>query len=388
MRKLSAHYIFPIDAPPIQNGVITLNDAGVVVELSQMQGEEEGVEFYNGILVPGFVNAHCHLELSNYKGATPKGIGLANFLTKAGSLNRNVEKQHVQQSMLLADAQMYQSGTVAVGDISNSTTSFEVKKNSAIYYHTFVEPVRLWKKEANKYFALSQQVLSDAQAMGLSASLCAHALYSTLSDWLKRIAQSSQLFSLHFLESEDEHLFFDRKGGIYNLFHSLQSTVIDKINAKEAWQYLEIAMPYLCKLLLVHNTFVSPTDVDFINQYATDTCWVLCPRSNLYIEGKLPPIEMLRVKGVQIALGTDSLMSNDNLLIIDELKAMAAHFAHISLNEMLCWATLNGAKALNMDNELGSFTIGKKPQVVQLSHVNLQNMQLTENSTSRLITKK
>ncbi|MGL5913394.1 MAG: amidohydrolase family protein, partial [Bacteroidales bacterium] len=92
--------------------------------------------------------------------------------------------------------------------------------------------------------------------------------------------------------------------------------------------------------------------------------------------------------GVQIALGTDSLMSNDNLLIIDELKAVAAHFAHISLNEMLCWATLNGAKALNMDNELGSFTIGKKPQVVQLSHVNLQNMQLTENSTSRLITKK
>ncbi|MGL4363585.1 MAG: amidohydrolase family protein [Bacteroidales bacterium] len=388
MRRLCAHYIFPISSPPIPKGILTLDDEGVIVSLSQMQGEEEGLEFYNGILVPGFINAHCHLELSYYKGAIERGIGLSKFLAAVGALHRSQDLGQVKSAIERVDAQMYQSGTLAVGDISNNDISFSHKRESLIHYHSFVEASRLWTADAERYMLEAKKYLSIAKNMGLSASLSPHALYTTPVSFLEAIAQDSSLFSIHFLESEEEHQFFEGSGGIFELFKKLDSTLIDTQIRKKARQHLASSLAYLEKILLVHNTHSSREDVEFVQSFPTKSFWILCPRSNVYIEDCLPPVMMLRSKGAQIAIGTDSLMSNESLQMIDELKLISEAFPDISLNEMLTWATLNGAMALGMEKDFGSFTIGKKPGVVHLSSVDLQQMRLTTASQSRLLTKK
>ena len=93
----------------------------------------------------------------------------------------------------------------------------------------------------------------------------------------------------------------------------------------------------------------------------------------------MPPIELLRNKKSNIVLGTDSLSSNHQLSILSEIKTITKHFPNISLEEMLQWATLNGAKALQLDSQFGSFGIGKKPGVIVIDQ--LVNNQISEAST-------
>jgi cytosine/adenosine deaminase-related metal-dependent hydrolase len=142
------------------------------------------------------------------------------------------------------------------------------------------------------------------------------------------------------------------------------------------------------KLLLVHNTFTSAADYDAAAARCNSISWVLCPASNMHIERTLPPLPMLRAKGADIALGTDSLASNASLNLLDELKLLAAHFPDIPLSEMLRWATLGGAKALGVEHIFGTFEKGKRPGVALLSKLDLDKLKLTPETESRLLTKK
>jgi len=125
------------------------------------------------------------------------------------------------------------------------------------------------------------------------------------------------------------------------------------------------------KIILVHNTFTKQKDIDFIKlettNYKLPTFFCLCVNANLYIENALPPIEMLMKNNCNIVLGTDSLASNHSLNLLDEMKTIHNNFSDISLQQMLQWATINGAKALKMEKDLGSFEKGKKPGVVCLN---------------------
>jgi cytosine/adenosine deaminase-related metal-dependent hydrolase len=89
--------------------------------------------------------------------------------------------------------------------------------------------------------------------------------------------------------------------------------------------------------------------------------WCFCPNANLYIEGRLPKINLFIDQGYDIMLGTDSLASNAGLSILSEMQTIQNHFPAINLNHMLTWATLNGAKFLGIDSTIGSITVGKKP---------------------------
>jgi cytosine/adenosine deaminase-related metal-dependent hydrolase len=130
------------------------------------------------------------------------------------------------------------------------------------------------------------------------------------------------------------------------------------------------------KIILVHNTFTSEEDVRYVNRESSignadtpqpQTFFCLCVNANRYIEDALPPVDLLRKNGCNIVLGTDSLASNWSLNILDEIETIRQNFPHIPLEELLGWATINGAKALGMDDFLGSFEKGKKPGVVLLN---------------------
>ena len=150
MRIIQASYILPLNTAPIKNGYLYIEDDGTVIHVNDVAPitNQFEVEVYEGIVCPGFVNTHCHLELSHMKGLVPEGSGLPKFVSQIPKL-RQTSKVDKFKSIKEADQNMSKSGIVAVGDISNTTESLSVKKNSAIRYHSFVEQFGLDKNKAD-----------------------------------------------------------------------------------------------------------------------------------------------------------------------------------------------------------------------------------------------
>jgi len=147
-------------------------------------------------------------------------------------------------------------------------------------------------------------------------------------------------------------------------------------------------LPKENQLLLVHNTFTKKEDLDELKKLRTaeNTFFVLCPNSNLYIENQLPPVSLFRDENLNICLGTDSLASNHELSVLAEMITLQMYFPEIKLEEFIEWATINGAKALQIEDIYGSFEVGKKPGVNLISGIDFKTMKLTEKSkVKRLI---
>jgi cytosine/adenosine deaminase-related metal-dependent hydrolase len=123
-------------------------------------------------------------------------------------------------------------------------------------------------------------------------------------------------------------------------------------------------------LLLVHNTCSRTADIAFAEQRAGQTFWCLCPNANLYIEGRLPDVAMIAAHTDSICIGTDSLASNTQLSIMAEMRTLHNTFREIGWERLLRWATSGGAKALLMDEVVGSFSAGLRPGVLLLSPEN------------------
>jgi cytosine/adenosine deaminase-related metal-dependent hydrolase len=135
----------------------------------------------------------------------------------------------------------------------------------------------------------------------------------------------------------------------------------------------------------VHNSFTSAADIKAVQKEMPNSFWCLCPNANQYIEETMPPIELLRASGAEIIIGTDSYASNWSLNIIDEIKTIQKYNPSIPLAEMLGWATINGARALQMEAGLGSFEKGKKPGIVLIKGADTNGLLSKTSSAQRLI---
>ncbi len=389
MRKIAAHYIFPINDKPIKRGLLTLSDSGEILSIGQLgEGEEESVEFYNGILCPGFVNAHCHLELSSMLGSVPKHTGIIGFIEHIAMYRHEHDIAKQQAAILSADVAMAAEGIVAVGDISNSDTSFGIKASSPIFYHNFIEVFAGNPLFAHKAFNDGVALTAKAQLLGLTATLTPHAPYSMsdklFSDTVQEAVRSG-IISIHNQECTEENEYFidgsGRFAGLYEKEGFEPPRVIGKPSIFRLLEQLEAAV----RLLLIHNLFTSSEDYDAVMEKNSNTSWVLCPCSNLYIENRMPPVAMLYHKGANVAIGTDSLSSNEQLSMLAELKAIATHFPAVPLDVLLLWATQGGAKALGIDHCVGDFTVGKCPGVVLVEGIDFDNMQLTPTARAGML---
>ena len=397
MRKFSAHYIFTGTGVVLKKGIVVTNDEGVITDLIDTGGNLEeiaSVEFYNGILVPGFVNSHCHLELSHLRGVFPEKLKLAEFLRHI-LLQRSAEEETIIESADKADKEMWEGGISAVGDISNLNLTFGLKKTSKIFYHTFIETLGFSPERAERAFKWASFYLEDARILGLKASMVPHAPYSISQELFEKISGLSEkdnsILSLHSQESilEDE-LYRSGTGAIYN--HLTENLLLDLSfftpSGKSALATVLGWLPTQNKLLLVHNTCTKAEDIDMISRVRPmDKTWfVLCPNSNLYIEDRLPDINLFQEKHLQICLGTDSLSSNRQLSIIEEMKTIQNYFPQITLLQLINWATKNGAEALDISNWAGTLAKGKKPGINLIHNIDLQKLKLLPQSkVKRLI---
>jgi aminodeoxyfutalosine deaminase len=375
-KKFRADQLFTGSALFNNSQVLITTEDGTIQDIVPSAQAGDDVQQFSGILTPGFINCHCHLELSHMRNRIPPGKGLTDFIF---SVMRSPQATQAEKDaqMALADQEMYNNGIVAVGDISNQVYSALQKKTSPLRWHTFLEITNLDdEKAAEKISNGLQLVQSFKQTVPppTEAVLSPHAIYSVSKQTFQLINAHTahQTISIHNQECIDEDLLFTRGAGRFLQFYESigRKTMPVVVSGKSS---IQTWLPYFTNgqtILLVHNTYMSEQDIVFANEYAEHNglhlLYCLCVNANLYIEQRLPPIDVFIKHNCNIVLGTDSYGSNWQLSLACELAAIHERLPHIPLTDLLQWATLNGAKAFNWENDLGSFEKGKKPGIVLL----------------------
>lgn len=369
--------------------VLITDEQGTVIELTTTQDAGEQIEQFDGTICPGFINAHCHLELSHLKDVIPPHTGLIPFLLDVVG-KRDFPMETILDRIEKAEKEMFQDGIVAVGDIGNTANTLETKRTSKIRWNNFVEVLSFSDEMSPKRMQEYNGVLkafNDAELElekdHFKSALVPHAPYTISNLTFKEINRQTPgaVISMHNQEHPAEDVLYKTGEGDFLSFLKIFGFDASPfpITGKSA---LRSCLPHFNnkqRVLLVHNTFIPDEDIAFAIDYAKEHLagvhFCLCPNANLYIENKMPPIQKLMEQGADLVLGTDSYSSNWQLSIASEIKTINERLPEIPLETILRWATINGAKALEREDELGSFEKGKKPGVVLLdSHMNSKRL--------------
>ena len=391
--KFQATQLFTGNEMLSADNVLITDEQGRIESIINSADAGDDIQLFNGILTPGFINAHCHLELSHMKGLIPEKTGLVDFILKIVN-ERHFPDEQIVDAIEKAEDEMLQNGIVAVGDICNNTSTLPQKLKNRLAYYNFVEVSGWTPAIAASRFEKSVEILLQfkIQNSKFKISIVPHAPYSVSNELWDMIIPNfpEQSISIHNQETDFEDAFFLTGTGDFNRLYGTMNidTSFFQPTRKSSLQSYFQKLKAAKNILLVHNTFTSNSDLSYLSSetssVSSNIYYCLCINANRYIENALPPVELIRKQKGKIVIGTDSLASNWSLNILDELKTLTLHFPEIALSELLQWATLNGAKALQMDETLGSFEKGKTPGVLVIEQ--LENGQITEESkVKRLI---
>jgi aminodeoxyfutalosine deaminase len=380
-RKFNADNLFDGYRLHDESRVLVTDENGKVLDLIPLTESGDDIEKHTGIISPGLINCHCHLELSHLKNVIPPHTGLIEFLCSVVT-KRGFDPAIIQQEIEKAEKEMWDNGISAVGDIGNTADTAFVKSKSKIYWQNFVEVLGFTDERAeeniNHYKTVLAQLDNTEQSTSniQRSSLVPHAPYSISPKTFDLINDETagKIISIHNQEhpAEDE-LYKTGGGGYLELFKIFG---IDKspfpVTGKSS---IRSCLPHFTKgqtIFLIHNTYMPEEDILFAKEYANENnltlFWCLCVNANLYIENNTPPVELFIKNGCPLVLGTDSHSSNWQLSIAKEMQSIHRYFPTIPLETILQWATSNGAKALQWDNKLGSFEKGKKPGIALISN--------------------
>ena len=386
--KIRADYLFTGTEMLSSEKVLIVNEKGIVENIANIENAGENIQSFRGIITPGFINCHCHLELSHMRGLIPENTGLVDFVFSVVT-QRHFPEEEMLQAISVAENEMKQNGIVAVGDISNNIITLSQKQKRNLHYYNFVESSGWLPDIAQQRFERSKQAY-DLFSNNFATALVPHAPYSVSEDlWnLLKPYYQNKVVSIHNQETDfEDELFLQNSGDFVRMYQMMKmDTSFFKPSGKSSLQTYFNKLKDAKHVILVHNTFTKEKDIEFVKRARPDetVSFCLCLNANLYIEQSIPPVEMFRKYHCNLVLGTDSLASNRSLSIVDEIKTLQTNFPGISLKEIFTWATINGAKALQMDDKLGSFEKGKQPGVVLLQDAG-ENATLDKTKVKRLI---
>ena len=371
MGEMTAHvsrWVLPVSAPPIEDGAVLVAGGRIqaVGPASHLLAGFQGrvCDYGSGAILPGLVNCHTHLEFSVLAGRVPPQDRWEDWLELTLAAISSLSPQEKEPGILQGIAALRNSGTALVGDISNTGESLAHLQAAPLDYHLFFECLgfdlldldRL--EEAFPFFAAPQ---SDANSC---ISAAAHAPYSVSPVLFRAVGQWNRARnrpqSVHLDESPVERDFLARGDGFFkNLLQQrgrwLQDFSPPGMSPAAYLHSLDFLGP---DTLAVHGTWLQANDCRLLARSRT---WViLCPRANAYTAAGTPPVAELLQSGVPLALGTDSLAGNHDLNLFGEMLWLYQNYPQYPGDLWLSLGTLQGARALQRENDLGSLEPGKK----------------------------
>lgn len=374
-----------IDGKLLPNIAVSYDaDTGRILEVN----ENLQLPITPGWLIPGFINMHCHLELSHLKGKIPKGTGMAGFIRQLLALRHKNPSPDIEAIQTAAE-HMYHTGIRAVADISNDDSTFPLKHNTSRYIpecFTFCETFGLDASQAQHKIdavqALKRKLPDD------KASITWHAPYSMSPELIAGVNHTCESHSLpmtlHFMESKEElQLFSDAQGPLADFLMEFGSNPLPpQFGHTHVADFMLPRLPAAAHILFVHVTELDRPTFQRIQNQFPNRGWCLCPGANQYIHGTLPPADMLLEDANKVMIGTDSLAGNTELNILSEIKILSAHFPEIPAETLIQWATANAAHFLNRP-DLGTIAEGNAPGLLLLTET--QNNRITHTTLMETI---
>lgn len=395
IKRIAASYVYTLEsAEPLRNGFVEYDENDGTIIRTGVCEDPQSEDILQGALVPGFVNAHCHVELSHLHGKFYKGSGMAGFIDQINALRdwagREVKQELVRKWM----DKMWNDGVSAMADISNDDSSFDIKASHNMYSRTFLEVFGSEPEMCDGVMSDVTDLDALAQEKGIDAAPTPHSCY-TMSPALLSASAAAGLVkgyvSYHSQESqEEEDLLLTGTGAMYeNRVRNGMST--PPVTGESSLKYFidrlasVVPAPYDQHILLVHNVCLKQDDIDAAKKVMNNVYWAICPLSNIFIHNALPPVELMRKNGLAITVGTDSLSSNDDLSMIKEIACIHENFPEVPMNEIFTWASLNGARFLSKDCVLGSLATGKRPGIVLVNGLDADGNVTADSTSERLV---
>lgn len=393
MKRIAAKYVYPLTSTePLVNGFVEVEEDGTVVRTGICEDPAKESVFLDGALVPGFVNAHCHVELSYMKGLFRKGTGMAGFIDQINELRDTKSLEQKVSDLTQAMDSLWEQGVVAMADISNCDDSFAVKARHPMYTRTFLEVFGTEPEDCGAVMEGVGKLKAVADGFGIDAAPTPHACYTMSPELVTAVSAEglkSGFLSFHSEETEEEEEMLKYGSGKMWENRVKAGMSVPPVTGKSSLLYFIDRLlqghpaPFDEHILLVHECCMDQEGIDAVKAVMNHPFVAICPLSNLFIHNALPPIDLMRRNGLKVCVGTDSLSSNDDLRIVDELFCLQRNFPEVPLGELFTWASRNGAEFLSKP-EFGTLEAGKKPGLVLVDHLDAEGRLTASSKSHRL----
>lgn len=393
MKRIAAKYVYPLNsAEPIAPGFVEVEDDGTIIRTGVCEDPAKEPVFLDGALVPGFVNAHCHIELSYMKGLFRKGTGMAGFIDQINELRDTKSLDEKVRDLTAAMDSLWEQGVVAMADISNCDDSFALKARHPMYTRTFLEVFGTEPEDCAAVMDGVRKLKAVADGFGIDAAPTPHACYTMSPELVTAVSAEglkSGFLSFHSEETEEEEEMLKYGSGKMWKNRVKAGMSVPPVTGKSSLLYFIDRLlqghpaPFDEHILLVHECCMDQEGIDAVKAVMNHPFVAVCPLSNLFIHDALPPIDLMRRNGLKVCVGTDSLSSNDDLRIVDELYCLQRNFPEVPLGELFIWASRNGAEFLSKP-EFGTLEAGRKPGLVLVDHLDAEGRLSAESQSHRL----
>lgn len=370
MKAYRAAWVCPIDQPPIKEGIVAV-EGGTIRAVGKPIAPTGLRELGNVALLPGLINAHTHLELSWLRDRVPPAAKFTDWVKLLFATRGRPDTAMTAGQIApihQAIAEVLASGTVAVGDISNSMAAVGPMREAGLDGMVFHELLG-FKERDGALLDATRGLRAAAASAGARVSLAPHAPYSTSLELFRAIRTAvdesdCRIMSVHLGESAEEVDFLEKGTGPWREMLQMIGAWRDdwQVPACDPVTYLDRYGIIDARTVVVHGVQFSNAALARLAEIGATV--VTCPRSNLWVGAGYPPIDRFYQAGVKVAVGTDSLASVDDLNLFSELKLMRRLARDVPAAAILESATLTGARALGLGAQLGSLTPGKRAAMI------------------------
>ncbi|MCH7990412.1 MAG: amidohydrolase family protein, partial [Planctomycetes bacterium] len=374
-----------VDAEPIENGIIEIQHGRIVAVHSTADPEAE--DLGNVAIIPGLINAHTHLEFSDLAKPVEPPRPFSHWIRAVVEQRRN----HTGPSAVDRGVQeSCQSGTTTLGEIATSDWPRSGFPAHGLRTVLFRELLGLLPEQANEQLAIARTHLElNHGESNLIRGLSPHAPYSVHPDLFQQLVELANEFqaplSVHLAETKAElELLSQGTGELVEMladFGVWQQNIISP--GTRPLDYLQL-LEKLDHVLIVHGNYLSDDELDFLAEHPNMTV-VYCPRTHHYFGHDEHPWQELLNRNINVAMGTDSLASNPNLSLWEELCFLRDRYPGVAPQTLLELGTLSGARALGLDDETGSLSMGK---IADLAVVSSDNFRWGNDAYSQLFDQK